>query len=296
MFATVTLTACHTPGPAVATPPDPRTDAVRAAIEAVAAADPDVEVAVVVDESGGVRTALRPDLPMHAASTMKVPVMIEAFRQVADGRLAWDQPVPVENRFASLVDGAPFAIAEDADDALYASLGGTLPVRELVERAITTSSNLATNLLLQRVTADSVQATADRLGASGMRVRRGVEDLRAFEAGLNNETTAAALAALFVALRDGRAVSPEADAAMVEILARQAHNEMLPAGLPPGTRVAHKTGWITSIHHDGGIVAPPGRAPYVLVVLTRGAPDHGVSARLGADLARAVEGALATAR
>lgn len=265
-------------------------------IEAVVARYPGATVAVVLlrDAPGDtVRYARLGDRPFHAASTMKVPVMIEAFRQVEAGRLAWDAPVRVENRFRSIVDGSEFQIEDDSDDALYTLRGQDVTVRNLTERAITTSSNLATNLLIQLVTADSVQATVDRLGASGMRVRRGVEDLKAFDAGLNNETTAVALATLLAAIRDGRAVSPEADAAMLDILDDQQFNEMIPAGLPAGTRVAHKTGEITRVHHDAAVVYPEAGAPYVLVVLTEGVEDHAVSARLGAEISAAVWRALA---
>ncbi len=257
-------------------------------IDALVAGHPGATVAVVVRQRGGVVYARDAERSFHAASTMKVPVMIEAFRQVEAGRLAWGAPVRVENQFRSIVDGSVFQIEDDSDDSLYALQGQAVPVRTLVERAITTSSNLATNLLIELVTADSVQATVDRLGAGGMRVLRGVEDLKAFRAGLSNATTAAALATLLEALRDGRAVSPEADAAMVEILAAQDFNEMIPAGLPPGTRVAHKTGWITRIHHDAGVVYPEAAAPYVLVILTEGIEDRDESARLGAAISRVV--------
>ncbi len=263
------------------------------AIEAIVAPYPEATVAVVVRPSGGDAYRRNAARPFHAASTMKVPVMIEAFRQVEAGRLAWDAPVRVENRFRSIVDGSEFQIEDDSDDSLYALLGQTVPVRTLVERAITTSSNLATNLLIELVTADSVQATVAHLGADGMRVLRGVEDLKAFEVGLSNTTTADALATLLEAIRDGKAVSPEADAAMREILAAQEFNEMIPAGLPPGTRVAHKTGWITRIHHDAAIVSPEGAAPYVLVILTEGIDDHEVSARIGAAISRVVYDAMA---
>ena len=261
------------------------------AVERVVAGYPEATVAVVVRQAvpdAGVAYARNADRPFHAASTMKVAVMIEAFRQVEAGLREWDEPVRVENRFRSIVDGSAYAIADDTDDALYTLQGQDVPFRDLVERAVTTSSNLATNLLLDRITADAVQATVGRLGAPGLRVLRGVEDLKAFEAGLNNETTAAALATLLEALRDGRAVSPAADAAMRDVLARQRFDEMIPAGLPAGTRVAHKTGWITRIHHDAAIVYPEGAAPYVLVVLTEGLDDHDVSARLGAEVSRAV--------
>ena len=267
------------------------TTALRDSIEAIVGRYDGAEVAVALRATVGgdtVRFDRHPDVVFHAASTMKVPVMIEAFRLAEAGQIGWDDPVPVDNRFRSIVDGSPFSIEDDSDDALYALRGQTVSVRSLVERAITTSSNLATNLLIELVSADSVQATVDRLGAPGMRVLRGVEDLKAFEAGLSNETTAPALATLLVALRDGRAVSPDADAAMRGVLEAQRFNEMIPAGLPEGTRVAHKTGEITRIHHDAAIVYADGTAPYVLVVLTRGLDDPDVSARLGADVSRAV--------
>ena len=269
----------------------PASDALADAIEAVVSRFPEATVAVVVrrDAPGDtVRYARLGDRPFHAASTMKVPVMIEAFRQVEAGRMGWDDPVRVENRFRSIVDGSEYRIEDDSDDGLYTSLGTDVTVRNLTERAITTSSNLATNLLIGLVTADSVQVTVDRLGASGMRVLRGVEDLKAFDAGLSNETTADALATLLAALRDGRAVSPEADAAMLDILDHQEFNEMIPAGLPAGTRVAHKTGEITRIHHDAAVVYPEAGAPYVLVVLVEGLDDKGASARLGAEISAAV--------
>ena len=274
----------------------PASDALADAIEAVVSRFPEATVAVVVrrDAPGDtVRYARLGDRPFHAASTMKVPVMIEAFRQVEAGRMGWDDPVRVENRFRSIVDGSEYRIEDDSDDGLYTSLGTDVTVRNLTERAITTSSNLATNLLIGLVTADSVQVTVDRLGASGMRVLRGVEDLKAFDAGLSNETTADALATLLAALRDGRAVSPEADAAMLDILDDQEFNEMIPAGLPAGTRVAHKTGEITRIHHDAAVVYPEAGAPYVLVVLIEGLDDKAASARLGAEISAAAWEALA---
>ena len=292
LLVTAALAACNTP-PEPPTPPPP--SVLADSVEAVVARYPGATVAVAVrrqDEGDAVSYTRNGDRAFHAASTMKVPVMIEAFRQVEAGRRGWDDPIRVENRFRSIVDGSEYAIEDDTDDALYALQGSDVTFRNLTERAITTSSNLATNLLIEVVTADSVQATVDRLGAPGMKVLRGVEDLKAFEAGLSNRTTAAALATLLEAIRDGRAVSPSADAEMVDVLDDQAFNEMIPAGLPAGTRVAHKTGWITEIHHDAAIVYPEDAAPYVLVILTEGLADRDASSRLGAEITRAVHGAL----
>lgn len=231
------------------------------------------------------------DSVFHAASTMKVPVMIEIMRRVDDGRLRLAQPIPLANRFASIVDGSPYSLdaGDDSDSTLYARVGTSVPLDELMERMITHSSNLATNALIQLVTADSVQATTVALGAPGMRVLRGVEDGKAYEAGLSNTTTARALATLMAAIQTGRAGSTTATRHMLDILLRQAFHGEIPAGLPPGTRVAHKTGSITGVLHDAAIVYPPNRAPYVLVVLTAQITDAGHARTLIADIARDID-------
>jgi beta-lactamase class A len=165
-----------------------------------------------------------------------------------------------------------------------------VPVRELMRRMIDRSSNLATNALIELVGATRVTATAAALGAPGMRVLRGVEDGKAYEAGLSNTTTARALASLMRAIETGRAGDSASTAAMRAILLGQQFNDEIPAGLPPGTPVAHKTGSITAVRHDAAIVYPPGRAPYVLVILTRGIPDPETASALMADISRLVWG------
>jgi beta-lactamase class A len=236
---------------------------------------------------------LRADEPFHAASTMKVPVMIELFRQAEGGTLRLDDTIPVTNRFRSIVDGSPFELspADDSDPEVYRALGQAMSYRRLCEAMITVSSNLATNILIERLGVDAVRATVRRLGAEGMDVRRGVEDSKAFQAGLNNTTTARGLLVLLEAIGEERAVSPAASREMIAILKRQQFNDAIPAGLPPGTPVAHKTGSITRIHHDAGIVYAA--RPYVLVVLVRGIEDQKASAALIADVARAVHASVA---
>jgi len=231
----------------------------------------------------------------HAASMMKVPVLIQVFRDVDAGRLRLDQRIPVVNTFASLMDGSPFHLdaGDDSDSSLYGRVGRTATLRDLVERMITVSSNLATNILITRVRAARAQATAVALGADSIQVRRGVEDTKAYRAGVNNTTTARDLGVLFAAIAEGRAASPASSRAMLDVLGRQHFNEGIPAGLPAGVRVAHKTGWFTGTHHDGGIVTAPDGRRYVLVVLTRGIVDTLASARLIADIAGLVHGAVA---
>lgn len=249
-------------------------------------------VAVVYRDLGNSQDTVRLEAgrSFHAASTMKLPVMVEFFRQVDAGKLSLDQPIPLANQFASIVDGSPYSLdaKEDEDAALYERLGQTVPARELLTRMITRSSNLATNAVIALVDARRVTQTLRSLGARKMTVLRGVEDGKAYAKGLNNTATAGDLATLLVALERGKAASAASTQAMRDILLAQELNGEIPAGLPPGTPVAHKTGQITAVLHDAAIVYPPGRAPYVLVVLTSGIPDEKVARALIVDLSRRV--------
>jgi len=229
-----------------------------------------------------------PDKTFHAASTMKVPVMIELFRQVEAGTLKLDDPLPIRNEFRSIVDGSPYKLSEgdDSDLEVYATVGKTMTLRRLNELMITVSSNFATNLLIEKLGADKIRATVTKLGADGMMVLRGVEDSKAFEKGMNNATTARALLVLFEKIGQSKAVGAAADKEMLEVLKRQKFNDGIPAGLPKGTPVAHKTGTITRIHHDAGIVLGP--KPYVLVILVRGIQDQKVTGPLMAAISQAV--------
>jgi beta-lactamase class A len=271
---------------------DPGLDSLAARIQVRVAAEPGAVVGVAFrDLGGGGELFVNADESFHAASTMKVPVMIEAFRQIDAERLRLDQGILLVNQFGSIVDGSPYSLdpADDSDSSLYARVGERVPVRELVDRMIARSSNLATNAVIAIVGANNANATAHRLGATRMNVLRGVEDTKAYDAGRNNTTTARDLASLLAALERGDAATPASTDSMRNILLRQEFNDRIPAGLPPGTRVAHKTGEITAIAHDAAIVyLPGGRTPYVLVVLTRGLRDAKVSASLAADISRLV--------
>lgn len=234
----------------------------------------------------------------HAASTMKVPVMMEVYRQADGGELSLGERLPVRNDFKSIADGSRFSVAaeDDSERTLYRRVGGAETVRELVRLMITESSNLATNIVIARVSPGRVMGLMRELGARDIRVLRGVEDGKAYERGLNNTTTARDLLIVLRAIAEGRAVSKEASEEMVKILLGQKFNEGIPAGVPQGVRVAHKTGSITKINHDAGIVYVPGRKPYVLAVLTRGIEDERRAHRLIADISRAAYEAVAEAQ
>ena len=242
------------------------------------------------DLQSGDSLDINADTSFHAASTMKVPVMIELFRMVERKELSLDQGILLVNQFGSIVDGSPFSVdaGDDSDSLIYRKVGERVAVRELLERMIVRSSNLATNALIAIVGAERANATAHALGASRIKVLRGVEDQKAFDAGMINTTTARDLAALMSAIEQNRAASKSSCDAMRAILLRQEFNDEIPAGLPAGTPVAHKTGSITGVLHDAAIVHPNARRPYVLVVLTRGIPDEKVARALIADLSRIV--------
>jgi beta-lactamase class A len=232
---------------------------------------------------------LNADTSFHAASTMKVPVMIELFRQAAAGRLSLDEPLLVRNEFHSIVDGSVYAldVKDDSDEEVYKAVGHTMTLRELCEAMITVSSNLAANLLIERLGVENIQSTVTKLGADGMKVLRGVEDQKAFDKGLNNTTTARALMVLLERIASGRAVNAKADAEMAVILKRQRElPDAIRAGVPPDIAVGHKTGNITGILHDAAIVYGP--RPYVLVVLVRGPEDDKKTAALMAAISKEV--------
>jgi beta-lactamase class A len=230
----------------------------------------------------------RADEVFHAASTMKVPVLIELFHQAREGKLKLDDPLVVKNEFHSLVDGSVYTLnaADDSETDLYKAEGQTRTLRQLSELMITVSSNLATNLIIEKLGVENIRATVHSLHADGMSVLRGVEDGKAFAKGLNNTTTARGLLELMGAIARGKAVDTESSRDMIAILERQEFNEGIPAGLPPGTRVAHKTGEITKIHHDAAIVFAP--RPFVLVILVRGLADMKDSSALMAEITRRI--------
>jgi beta-lactamase class A len=262
---------------------------VRALVRAAAGDTAEVSVAF-LDLQTGDSLLVDAHVRMHAASTMKVPVMMELFRRRAAGELAMDRGLVLRNAFTSIADGQTYSLTagDDSDPALYGRVGGEVAVGELMERMITRSSNLATNALIALAEPARIAELMERIGAGDMRVLRGVEDDAAFRAGMNNSTTADALMRVMRAVADPSVLGADASREMQEILRRQEFTEMIPAGLPAGTRVANKTGNITRIAHDAAIVYPPGRAPYVLVVLTRGFADENAAAAVGRDISAAV--------
>ncbi|MEP7277342.1 MAG: serine hydrolase [Bacteroidota bacterium] len=222
----------------------------------------------------------------HAASTMKLPVLIEAYRQAAEGRFSLSDSVTIKNEFRSLADGSPFSLSpeDDSETDLYRHTGEKIPLTVLLYRMITQSSNLATNIVMEKLGAGSVMTTVRGIGAYDTKVLRGVEDNKAYQMGLNNTTSAFDLAILCNKIAAGEAVNKQASEEMIHTLLAQEFNDIIPARLPAGTKVAHKTGFITGIHHDAGIVFLPDGRNYVLVLLSKNLADDKGGVGLMADV------------
>ena len=273
-----------------------RTEATRAGVDLASAicdrlAETGADFGVAYrDLETGAEILLNPDAEFHAASMMKVPVMVRLYRMSESGQLEMDETIEVHNEFVSIYDGSPYSLTrdDDSDSTLYARVGSGATPRELVHLMIRRSSNLATNILIELAEPDSIASMLGAFGAQGMRVLRGVEDIPAYENGLNNTTSARGLLELYTSLGHGDAASPASTTEMMDILLGQEFNDAIPAGLPAGVPVAHKTGWITAVDHDGGIVLPPDGSAYVLVVLTSGVGDESITREAAAAVSRLV--------
>ncbi len=242
----------------------------EAAIRQRIAGEPGSYSVAFQDLSSGRKLLINAAERTHAASLMKVPVMMAVFHRVERGELDLEQRVVVKNTFASLVDGSPFEVDFDPNGPLAAQAGRPLPLRELVRLMITRSDNVATDLVMELVGAGRVMDLLGQLGIDGVLVRRGVEDNKAYEAGLNNECSAQGMLAALVACRDSPVFQPASRRQMMEILRAQEVSSMIGQGIPQGSGavIAHKTGSISWVEHDAGIVELPGGGAYGLVILT----------------------------
>jgi beta-lactamase class A len=263
--------------PKTETPAAASERALRTQIETIEKESGAKAIAVALhDAESGLELHYKADRWFHAASTIKVPILLGVFAAIDRGDLLPHSRVHVRNRFLSVVENVPFRVesGRDANSAVHNAIGKMMRVDELAYHMITTSSNLATNLLLGVIGPDSVNRTLKELDVDdGIDLKRGVEDELAFEKGINNMVTAEGLMRILVLLSEGKAFSPALSRRMMDILHGQEFNQGIPARLPKGARVAHKTGEISTVAHDAGVVYLPKRRPYVLVILTEWDPE-----------------------
>jgi beta-lactamase class A len=228
------------------------------------------------DFETGAEYFLNADEALHPASTFKVHVMMEVFRQAHEGLLSLEDCIPIINSFTSIADGSKYSLAvnDDAEQMLYPRIGESETIRELTRLMIVRSSNLATNILLEKVGTKNVNDFIQALGIEGVIVRRGVEDNAAFRLGMNNSATVRGLTQTMQLITEGKVVSTQASEKMIKILLGQEFNESIPALLPKSVKVAHKTGWTNDVYHDTGIIYSEDRKPYVLSIMTKGFAEN----------------------
>jgi beta-lactamase class A len=221
------------------------------------------------------RFSLRGDRWFHAASTIKVAVLLAVFRAADEGRLRLNESLHVRNRFFSAAGGSVFHVGADRDATpeLYQSIGRTAKISVLAHAMISGSSNLATNLLLDLLSVEYARKVLRDARVEGVELRRGVEDHGAHELGINNQATADGLLSLLCAIRSDF-LTDESKQQVIRILLEQRFKSMIPAGLPSHAIVAHKTGEISTVSHDIGIVYLPERQPYIATILTEFDPDQ----------------------
>ena len=241
-------------------------------------------VAVAVyDFAADAQFSYRASRVFHAASTIKLAILFALLRAAEAGRVRLTDRFHVRNRFRSQADGTPFFLQadRDGDPDLYKSVGRTASLQSLAETMIVRSSNLATNLLVEHLGIPFITEALAGANLHELRCVRGVEDEAAHEKGINNQVTAEGLLLFFRRMHEARMLRPEGRDRFFDILFQQRFNGMIPAGLPDAAkaRVAHKTGEISTICHDAGMVFLPGRAPYILVVLTEYAASGGAAPR-----------------
>ncbi|GGB14707.1 serine hydrolase [Puia dinghuensis] len=273
------LLVFFTQGIFTAAPAAPATDTtgMRQEIMAVFSQQPQATYAVAFhDLSTGTQFFINEHASFHAASTMKTPVLIAAYKLISEHKLSLRDSILIHQDFISIADSSRFILdsATDSEKDLYSLVGSKLPLQRLLYKMITESSNLATNLVIELVGPKNVMATMRSMGANDIRVLRGVEDNKAFDQGLNNTTTAYDLMLLFSQLALGKAVDPASCEAMIAILKDQHFKESIGGKLPADVQVATKSGWITGICHDSGIVFLPDGRKYVLVLLSKGIDDE----------------------
>jgi len=267
----------------------------RGDIEKVIATEPDATIAIAFEDlKTGEKIFINEKEQMHAASTMKTPVMIEVFKQATEGKFNLSDSLLIKNEFKSIVDESTFSLSpeDDSDEIVYRRIGKKMSIYDLVYQMITVSSNFATNILIELVKPENVMQTMRAIGAENIQVLRGVEDIKAYRQGLNNTTDAFDMYLIMKKIAKREIVTPEACDEMIKILLDQRFKDKIPRYLPSTLKIAHKTGWINGIDHDVAIVYLTPDHPYILVVLTKGIENHVRAQKLIADVSKLVYDAL----
>ena len=205
--------------------------------------------------------------PMRSASMIKVFILATAMERVKAGTLALDQTLTLHS--SDKVGGAGVI-------AGYAS-GTELSLDTVMRFMITESDNTATNMMIDLLGMDAINAYIQQHGYHDTSLQRKMMDSAAVAAGRDNYTSAADLGHFFVTLYNRCCVSPELDDVMLGYLAGQTDTECFPAAMP-GVMIAHKTGELGGLYDDGGIIYQEGR-PFIMVGMTAHYSGRGTAIR-----------------
>ncbi|MBR0405590.1 MAG: serine hydrolase [Eggerthellaceae bacterium] len=211
-----------------------------------------------LDLSSGATASYQSDKKMLSASMIKLLIAETFLRQVADGKHAFDDVYVL--KATDIVGGAGSLGGRGA--------GAKVTKREMLKLMISESDNVAANVLIDQCGIDAINEEAKRLGLTCTSLERHMMDTKAEEKGLNNYTCADDLGILLKMVYDKTFVNKEMSAFMLECLEAQTDNRCISKGLPEGTIFAHKTGSLSTVRHDGGIVE--GKRPFIIVTLCGG--------------------------
>jgi beta-lactamase class A len=229
----------------------------------------------------GAEYGIRADEKVRTASTIKLPVMVECYKAVADGRVAWNTELTLRDEDKVSGSGVLFEFSNNAKIFL----------RDAMHLMIVVSDNTATNLILDKLSANAVNKTMDELGLPGTRSMRKVrgdgnklKDPTGWsDAGLKEEnkkyglgsSTPREMVRLLEMLEQGKVVSPAASKEMLEVLKRQQLRDGI-ARTTGELPVASKTGSLDRLRSDVGIVYTPkaGRIAMAVTIDDMPASDY----------------------
>lgn len=211
-----------------------------------------------------------------AASTIKLAVIDAAYQAEKDGKINFNDTIIIHNHFQSLVSKNFFSIdqKEDSYDTLYEQNGQPIKISELLRVMIQYSSNLATNLLVEKLGLPYINSILKQQHLNGMILGRMIEDLEADGQNIKNLVTARGLGIFLQKLENGEIVGPQQSHEIIQIMLGQKFNDIIPPLLPKNTPIAHKTGWIKGVRNDAAIVILPNGKKYILILLSKNLPSE----------------------
>lgn len=223
-----------------------------------------------IDPLTGFRLEINPDVYYHAASTFKAPVLFASVHLMQEGILKMNDPVPVKNEFPSIRSKTPFSVPVGnwSKDQTPAKIGREVPLSFLLRDMIEYSSNIATNLVLEKIGIKDVEREIKEIGIKDIELRRLVYDLSAHERCIDNMLSARSLAELYRTLDNPDIWEKESRDYLLETLALPIHRETFPALITDDIQLAHKPGSTGQVVHDAGRFLPPDGQPYYLAVMT----------------------------